>query len=162
MNNKRNKDEILDLLEKTANDSELNGSFTSISNGKSKPTKEDSATAKALVKAGKQIRKVRSIVAMNNGREKEQQQQRSKTENQNGKKVEEVMEVETAEEAVERPANGGGILQRTMSKIWKMPGVGITGTVPYENVESKDTVNTGKSEEEEKSGDGEKASCIIS
>ena len=126
---RHNKDEILDLLEKTANDSELNGSYTV----RTPARKTSKATPKAKANNGQDdaakvvkrtLKKVRSVI-----------------------KKDENIPVEKAVEAKENGntsltasnANGNtvskGILQRTMSSIWKMPGVGVMGTIPYDQVQ---------------------------
>lgn len=67
-------------------------------------------------------------------------------------------------------SNGAGLLQRTMSKIWRLPG-GITTGVPYSDIGQSDSpandtleINgvTANGDAAHDTTDGKKASCVIS
>ena len=64
-----------------------------------------------------------------------------------------------------KPSSNGGLLQRTMSKIWRIPE-GITG-VPYSDIQSADdslveAKEVPTTEAPKDTTDGKKASCVIS
>jgi len=69
----------------------------------------------------------------------------------------------------ESKSNGAGLLQRTMSKIWRLPG-GITTGVPYADIQSADSSADDTLKEEvvangdaaQDTTDGKRASCVIS
>jgi len=69
----------------------------------------------------------------------------------------------------ESKTNGAGLLQRTMSKIWRLPG-GITTGVPYADIQSADSSADDTLKEEvvtngdaaQDTTDGKRASCVIS
>merc|ERR1712111_286343 len=86
-----------------------------------------------------------------------------------------VVDVSVAEEAVEQEQqpqqNGnsnGGFLQRTISKIWKLPTEGLTG-VPYSDIQANGSPEKQKPVAETQNGEAEAASpapnnksCVIS
>merc|ERR1712129_299809 len=64
-----------------------------------------------------------------------------------------------------KPSSNGGLLERTMSKIWRIPE-GITG-VPYSDIQSADdslveAKEVPTTEAPKDTTDGKKASCVIS
>merc|ERR1712062_725591 len=125
-----NSDEVEDLLNSTAN-------------GATPKAKEVAAKVGRPSNAAKQMKKLKSLVkvesASTNGGVTPTR--KSKRLSQKAEAKMDVVDVSVAEEAVEEvqpQQNGnsnGGFLQRTISKIWKLPTEGLTG-VPYSDIQA--------------------------
>merc|ERR1712012_1175349 len=125
-----NSDEVEDLLNSTAN-------------GATPKAKEVAAKVGRPSNAAKQMKKLKSLVkvesASTNGGVTPTR--KSKGLSQKAEAKMDVVDVSVAEEAVEQEQpqqNGnsnGGFLQRTISKIWKLPTEGLTG-VPYSDIQA--------------------------
>merc|ERR1712062_795861 len=125
-----NSEEVEDLLNSTAN-------------GATPKAKEVAAKVGRPSNAAKQMKKLKSLVkvesASTNGGVTPTR--KSKRLSQKAEAKMDVVDVSVAEEAVEAEQpqqNGnsnGGFLQRTISKIWKLPTEGLTG-VPYSDIQA--------------------------
>ena len=159
VNPKAAKDEIEDLIDGAANGQATNGS--------QKVTLTPTRSGRAVAK--KQLRKVRSIVGMQNAHSKLQESPATPTPGRGlrsssritAKSTPKALEMsfdEVAKEANESVntangsvSNGPGLFQRTMSKIWRVPASEVAnGSASY------DSINTQRNEA---SGRG---SCVIS
>merc|ERR1712062_301345 len=161
-----NYEEVEDLLNSTAN-------------GATPKAKEVAAKVGRPSNAAKQMKKLKSLVkvesASTNGGVTPTR--KSKRLSQKAEAKMDVVDVSVAEEAVEevqKPQiqNGnsnGGFLQRTISKIWKLPTEGLTG-VPYSDIQANGSPEKQKPvETETQNGEAEAASpapnnksCVIS
>lgn len=118
----KNGDEVEDLLEQTAN----GGPSTPIGKAVIRETRTTRASS-----AAKQMKKLKSLVqvAANGNNDEVGKRQREASKTTNGS-------VEVAMEATEVNGKSGSLLQRTISKIWRIPE-GITG-VPYSDIQSSE------------------------
>ena len=129
-----NSEEVQDLLNSTAN-------------GATPKAKEVAEKVAKTSNAAKQMKKLKSLVkvdaaATNGGgaasvpvatRKSKRLSQKAEAASAATMEVVEAVDVSVAEEAKERPQQNGGFLQRTISKIWKLPSEGLTG-VPYSDI----------------------------
>jgi hypothetical protein len=147
-------EEVEDLLEQTANGQPGTPVAKAVTQ---KVTKAASAN--------KQMKKLKSLVEISAGKgERKSERLRQKTANG----ISDGASVEKAQEAIEingqaNKANGG-LLQRTISKIWRIPE-GITGAVPYADMEQKSpkkaaSANTANGQVQQEATNG--SSCVIS
>merc|ERR1711953_1303088 len=158
-----NSEEVEDLLNSTAN-------------GATPKAKEVAAKVGRPSNAAKQMKKLKSLVkvesASTNGALTPTR--KSKRLSQKAEAKMDVVDVSVAEEAVEQEQpkqNGnsnGGFLQRTISKIWKLPTEGLTG-VPYSDIQANGSPEKQKPVAETQNGEAEAASpapnnksCVIS
>jgi len=184
-------EEVADLLEQTQNGHP--------------ETPQGKILAQKVAKAStpnKQMKKLKSLVtvaATSEGRRSERLKQKSSAtagsvaaaeditngvpngvtngvSNGNGHVEEAIDAMEIVQNGDSKVTNGAGLLSRTMSKIWRLPG-GITTGVPYADIEgqpdspAKDTpkengVNgitaNGDAHDAKDTTDGKRASCVIS
>ena len=120
--NQAAKDEVDDLLEKTASGEAATVTLTPSVSGK--------AVAKTQLKKLKSIVSLKSYDKMEEEAETPGRRQSQRIKSQaNPVKMNDSMDVSVAEEAKEVPAEGGapGFLKKTMSRIWKIPSDVATG-----------------------------------
>merc|ERR1712062_301520 len=141
-----NSEEVEDLLNSTAN-------------GATPKAKEVAAKVGRPSNAAKQMKKLKSLVKCG-----VTPTRKSKRLSQKAEAKMDVVDVSVAEEAVEAEQpqqNGnsnGGFLQRTISKIWKLPTEGLTG-VPYSDIQANGSPEKQKPvETETQNGEAEAAS----
>jgi len=162
-------EEVADLLELTQNGNP--------------DTPKGKVLAQKVAKAStpnKQMKKLKSLVsvaaATDMRRSKRLSQKASSSEAEteatkvngapNGDSVEVGVDaMEIVQNGDSKPSSNGGLLQRTMSKIWRIPE-GITG-VPYSDIQSADdsfveAKEVPTTEAPKDTTDGKKSSCVIS
>ena len=159
----QNGEEIDDLLEQTTNGQP----------GTPLGNKVIEKTTKAST-AAKQMKKLKSLVKVNDSEAKTPTRRSKRISVRNGEIPNDISMAEEAVEANGATVNGvdapdgpksksGGLFQRTISKIWRIPE-GITG-VPYSDIESPQAspeAPTPKVEEEKPAEKSANTSCVIS
>ena len=152
-------EEVQDLLNSTAN-------------GATPKAKEVAEKVVKTSNAAKQMKKLKSLVKVaENGNSGESPRKSARLRQKAGEKIEAAnVSIEEAVEAKEEVdgRQNGGFLQRTISKIWRLPSEGLTGAVPYSDIEenspqkdkSPPVQENGHAEAKSEAGVGK--SCVIS
>ena len=118
-------DEVQDLLNSTAN-------------GATPKAKEVAEKVVKTSNAAKQMKKLKSLVKVENANGESPRRKSARLSQKAGATMEvantSIEQAVEAKEEVDGPRNGG-FLQRTISKIWRLPSEGLTGAVPYADIE---------------------------
>jgi hypothetical protein len=152
----KNVDDVEDLLEQTANGQPSTPIGKAVINKAAKTST-----------ASKQMKKLKSLVSVNNGAERRSERQKQKRDEVQGSSngnVEVAMEA-TETNGIRNGTSNGGLLQRTISKIWRIPE-GLTG-VPYNDINAASPVKKTESpakaaSEAANTSNNAKNACVIS